>query len=150
MPRYMLFLRATAESEGASRPTLEQFQQMGDYYNAMNNAGIVLSADGLVSSSEDSARIIFHGTKDDLSHDVIRGPFPLHEIVSGYWILKVKDMNEAIEWAKKCPLYQDGATLELRRLSEMADFEDIMTEEMTKKFEEMAEKTEAKIKKGAS
>src|SRR2546423_15302078 len=120
------------------------------FYREMNSAGVVLGAEGLHASSA-GARVTFHvpssGAKG-VAPTIVPGPFtPVEELVSGFWIIKVKDLEEALEWAKKCPLEEDGATIEVRRIAEMDDahFEGSVTEELKEQAERMRKETEERV-----
>ena len=122
MPRFIIFVRANSVLENELKPDLEVFKAMGVYNAAMVEAGILLSADGLHKSSRDSKRIVFHNS---VSPTLQSGPFPANEIVAGLWIVKVKDLDEAVSWAVKCP-FKEGMVTEVRRIAEVPeDFPDV-------------------------
>ena len=129
----MIFVKATKESEaGLSHgPEMAQlFGDMGRYNQQLIDAGILKDGDGLKPTSH-GKRIQFNGT----SRTVVDGPFTkdVNELVSGYWIWEVKDMDEAVEWVKKCPNPMMGPSeIEIRPVYEMADFADMMTPEAEK------------------
>ena len=120
------------------------------FYSAMNSAGVILAAEGLHASSA-GARVTFHGPSESAkaaAPTVFPGPFkPADELVAGYWIIKVKDLEEALEWVKKCPLEEDGATIEVRRIVEMDDahFEGSVTNEIKEQAERMRRETEERV-----
>jgi hypothetical protein len=70
--------------------------------------------------------------------------------VAGYWVIKVKDLAEALEWVKKCPLQEEGATIEVRQIAEMDDetFEGSMTEEIKEQAGRMRKETEERVAGG--
>ncbi|KAH7319509.1 hypothetical protein BKA65DRAFT_514658 [Rhexocercosporidium sp. MPI-PUGE-AT-0058] len=140
MPRFIVFVRATPDSEGASKPTPEILSAMGTYNASLLGAGVLLAGEGLLPSSRDSVRITLGS-----SPKVEEGPFPMDGLVSGWWILKVKDLQEAVEWVKKCP--EGCGVLEVRRIAEMEDFGEALGEEGRKKEAEMREQVE-KLAKG--
>ena len=91
--RVMVFVKATADSEAGVMPTTELMEAMGKFNEDLVNAGIMLDGDGLKPSSQ-GKRIAFDGA----SRTVIDGPFAeTRELVAGYWIWEVKDMDEAVE-----------------------------------------------------
>lgn len=117
--RVMVFVKATKDSEAGIMPTSELLEAMGGYNQELINAGIMKNGDGLKPTSK-GKRIAFDGD----SRAVIDGPFSAtNELVAGFWIWEVKDMDEAVRWAKKCPNPMPGPSeLELRPFYEMEDF----------------------------
>lgn len=98
----LVMVKSTAEAEKGIRDTPEQkkmMEEMGRFNDELRKAGILRMAEGLGPSSS-GKRVAFDG-KD---RTVIEGPFPNpEELVAGFWIWKVKDMDEAIAWVKRCP-----------------------------------------------
>ena len=95
----MVLVKATADSEAGVMPTTELMEAMGTYNHQLFDAGIMKAGDGLKPTSE-GKRIRFDG--DDRT--VADGPFSAtNELVAGFWIWEVKDMDEAVEWAKRAP-----------------------------------------------
>jgi hypothetical protein len=128
--RVMVIVKANAESENQSLPAeqmQQMFKEMGDYNEQLVKAGIMLSGEGLQPSNL-GKRVRFSGEK----RTVIDGPFAeTKELVAGFWIWKVKSMDEAIEWARRCPNTTGGESeLELRPLHETEDFGAEFTPEM--------------------
>jgi hypothetical protein len=122
--RVMVIVKATKESEAAKSPldiegAAEMFEAMGKYNEELVKAGIMVSGDGL-KPSRFGKRVHFDGPK----RVVTDGPFAeTKELVAGFWIWQVKDLDEAIEWAKRCPNPMPGPSdLEIRPLWEAADF----------------------------
>ncbi len=104
--RVMVIVKATNESEDGKMPTPELLEQMGAFNQQLKDAGIFVEAAGLKPSAK-GARVAFSGQ----DRSVTRGPFPgVSELVAGYWIWKVNDLNEAIDWAKRCPNPMPGAS----------------------------------------
>jgi hypothetical protein len=100
----MVFVKATDDSETGVMPQPEAFEAMGKFNEELVNAGILLAADGLTPSSK-GKRIAFDGA----SRTVIDGPFAeSRELVAGFWIWEVKDMDEAVSWVKRCPNPMQG------------------------------------------
>ena len=121
--RVMVLVKATADSEKGlvmDAATRKMFEEMGKFNDELIKAGIMKSGDGLKPSSH-GKRIAFDGP----SRTVIDGPFAeTKELVAGFWLWEVKDMAEAIAWAKRCPNPMPGPSeLEIRPLYEMADFQ---------------------------
>ena len=136
--RVMVIVKATKDSEEGIMPTTELLEAMGKYNEELVNAGIMLAGEGLHPSSK-GKRIAFDGP----SRLVIDGPFAeTRELVAGYWIWEVKDMAEAVEWAKRCPNPMPGPSeLEIRPFYEMADFGEAATPEIVDRFERLREQS---------
>jgi hypothetical protein len=130
--RVMVLVKATADSEAGVMPKAELFEAMGKFNEKLIAAGVMEAGDGLKPSSQ-AKRIAFDGP----SRTVIDGPFAAtSELVAGYWIWKVKDMAEAVEWAKQCPNPMPGPSeLEIRPFYEMADFAEVLTPAATEILE---------------
>ena len=122
--RVMVFVKATQDSESGALPSREMLEAMGRFNQALVEAGIMQDGDGLKPSSM-GKRIAFDGA----ARTVIDGPFAqTGELVAGYWIWQVKDMDEAVEWVKRCPNPMPGPSeIEIRPFYEMADFAEILT-----------------------
>jgi hypothetical protein len=119
--RVMVFVKATEDSEqGIMQPEWmsKMLVEMGKYNEELVKAGIMQSGDGLKPSSA-GKRVAFDGP----NRTVIDGPFAeARELVAGYWIWEVKDMDEAVAWVKRCPNPMPGPSeIEIRPLYEMAD-----------------------------
>src|SRR4051794_26221261 len=122
--RVMVIVKATEQSEAESHPlemegAQEMFEQMGRFNEELIKAGIMLAGDGL-KPSKFGKRIHFNGTK----RSVTDGPFAeSKELVAGYWVWQVRSMEEAVEWAKRCPNPMPGPSdLEIRPIWEAEDF----------------------------
>ena len=137
--RVMVFVKATEDSEQGRMAPPELLEAMGRYNEELVNAGIMLGGDGLKPSSQ-GKRVAFEGT----NRTVIDGPFAeTRELVAGYWIGDVKDMDEAVTWVKRCPNPMFGPSeIEIRPVYEMADFEEIMTPEAEAVHERVRQKLE--------
>ena len=124
--RVIVFVKATEESEASALPSPELIEAMGKYNEELINAGVMVGGDGL-KATRFAKRIHFDGA----SRTVTDGPFAeTRELVAGFWIWEVKDMDEALEWAKRCPNPMPGPSdLELRPVITMDDFAEVMTEE---------------------
>lgn len=124
--RVVVFVKATEDSEQGVMPSTELLEAMGKFNEELVEAGIMVSGDGLKPSSE-GKRIAFDGP----SRLVIDGPFAeTKELVAGYWLWNVKDLDEAVAWAKRCPNPMPGPSeLEIRPLYEMEDFGEVLTPE---------------------
>ena len=119
--RVMVLVKATEDSEKGHFPepwTTQMFEAMGRYNDELRKAGILLMGDGLTPSSK-GKRVAFDGP----ARTVIDGPFAAtRELVAGFWLWEVKDMDEAVSWVKRCPNPMLGPSeIEIRPLYEMAD-----------------------------
>ncbi len=125
--RVMVLVKATEDSEGGLQPTAEtkaMFEAMGKYNDELVKAGVMLAGDGLKPSSQ-GKRVAFDGP----GRTVIDGPFAeTRELVAGFWLWEVKDMEEAVAWVKRCPNPMLGPSeIEIRPLYEMDDLQEILT-----------------------
>ena len=121
--RVMVLVKATDDSEKGFLPTteaMEAMEAMGRFNDELRDAGILLTADGLKPSSQ-GKRVAFDGP----GRTVIDGPFAeTRELVAGFWLWDVKDMDEAVAWVKRCPNPMPGPSeIEIRPLYEMADLQ---------------------------
>jgi hypothetical protein len=117
--RVMVIVKATADSEGGALPSAQRMAEMGAFNQKLIDAGIMLDGGGLKPTSK-GARVAFSG-KD---RSVTKGPFAnVGELATGYWIWKVKDLDEAVDWVKRCPNpMPEPSTIEIREFYEMEDF----------------------------
>ncbi|HET7564075.1 MAG TPA: YciI family protein [Gemmatimonadaceae bacterium] len=125
--RVMVIVKADKDTEAGVLPSTELIAAMGKYNEALVKAGVMLAGEGLQPSSK-GARLKFSGDK----RTVIDGPFAeTKELIAGFWLWQVKSMDEAIEWAKRCP-NPTGAesVLEIRPVFEAEDFGDNLTPEL--------------------
>ena len=118
--RVMVIVKATNDSEDGELPTPELLDQMGAFNQQLMDAGIFVDAAGLKPSAK-GAQVAFSGP----NRSVTKGPFSnVGELVAGYWIWKVNDLNEAIDWVKRCPNPMPGpSVIEIRPLYEMEDLD---------------------------
>jgi hypothetical protein len=118
MMRVMVLVKATDDSERGIFPTTEMGEAMHRFNEELVNAGIRLVAHGLKPSSR-GKRVAFDGP----GRTVTDGPFAqARELVAGFWLWEVKDMDEAVAWVKRCPNPMPGPSeIEIRPLYEMAD-----------------------------
>jgi len=124
--RVMVFVKATADSEAGLMTEVEMFEAMGKFNEELVAAGILKDGDGLKPTSH-AKRVAFDGA----SRMVIDGPFTeTKELVAGYWIWEVKDMDEAVAWVRRCPNPMPGPSeIEIRPFYEMEDFAGVLTPE---------------------
>jgi hypothetical protein len=137
--RVLVFVKATDDSEQGVMPPSELLEAMGRYNEELVEAGIMVGGDGLKPSKE-GKRVAFDGS----GRTVIDGPFAeTRELVAGFWIWEVKDMDEAVAWVKRCPNPMLGPSeIEIRPVYEMADFDSIMTPEAEAVHERVRQKLE--------
>jgi hypothetical protein len=137
--RVVVMVMANADSEAGVPPSTQLLTQMTAYNEELVKAGIMLGGEGLHPSSR-GVRIQFSGDQ----RNVVDGPFTeTKELVAGYWLWQVRDMDEAIEWAKRCPNPTgEESALELRPVVEADDFGDAMTPELREKDEQLRSQVE--------
>jgi hypothetical protein len=137
--RVAVFVKATKDSEAGILPTTELLEAMTKYNEELVKAGIMLAGEGLHPSSR-GKRVAFDGP----SRTVIDGPFAeTRELVAGFWLWEVKDMGEAIEWARRCPNPMPGPSeLEIRPVFEAADFGEALTPEIAEREDRIRDQTE--------
>ena len=126
--RVMVMVKATPGSEAGQLPTEQLLREMGEFNESLAKAGILLAGEGLKPSSE-GVRVRFSGR----DRSVTDGPFAeTKELVAGFWLWQVRSMEEAIEWAKRCPNPMPGedSDIEIRQVFEMEDFGDAMPADM--------------------
>jgi hypothetical protein len=136
--RFMVMVKANADSEAGVMPSAELIAAMGRYNEELVKAGVLLAGEGLQPSSK-GARVRIAGTE----RSVIDGPFAeTKELIAGFWIIDVKSLDEAIEWVKRVPGPMDSdepSEIEIRQVFEPEDFGDAMPEEMRRAQERMRE-----------
>ena len=123
--RVMVMVKATKNSEKGTLPSAKLLEDMGKFNEELIKAGIMLAGDGLRASSF-GKRVHLGGGKKT----VVDGPFAeTKELVAGYWIWQVRSIDEAVEWAKRCPDPMPGeeGLLEIRPLFEAEDFANVAT-----------------------
>ena len=138
--RFMLMVKANAETEAGTMPPMELVEAMGKFNEELVKAGVMLLGEGLQSSSK-GVRVRFSGTK----RTVIDGPFAeTKELLAGFWMWKVKSKEEAIDWLKRAPF--DDAEVEIRQVFEAEDFGAEFTPELRAQEErlraQMGDKTQ--------
>jgi hypothetical protein len=140
--KVMVMVIATKNSEAGTVPSEQMFAEMGKFNEELVKAGVLLAADGL-RPSKDGKRVIYQGNSPKT---IVDGPFAeSKELVAGYWIWQVKSMDEALEWAKRCPDCMPGeqTVLELRPLFEAEDF----GKEFTPELRAAAERRRAEVER---
>jgi len=122
--RVMVLVKATEDSERGAPPAPEMFAAMDKFNEALAQAGVMVAAAGLKPTAE-AKRIAFDGPR----RTVIDGPFAeTRELVAGFWIWEVKDMDEAMAWARRCPNPMPGPSeIEIRPFYEAADLAEFLS-----------------------
>jgi hypothetical protein len=135
--RVMVFVKASKESEAGQMPSEQILRDMGKYNEELVNAGIMQAGEGLHPSSK-GKRVRFSGSE----RTVIDGPFAeTKELIAGFWIWKVKSMDEAIAWLKKAP-FGGGTEIEVRPVFEAEDFGKEFTPELREQEERLRSRIE--------
>lgn len=128
--KYMLIMRTTAEALEASKDVdfEKVINDMGAYNESMIKAGVLAGGDGLTDAAE-GVVVEFGGP----APVVTDGPYgEVHELFNGFWIVDVSSKEEAVEWASRAPLGA-GTKLEVRRITDLSDFEDFADNEYIQK-----------------
>ena len=141
--KVMVMVKATKDSEAGVMPSEKLISDMMKFNEELVKAGIMKMGDGLAPSSK-GKRIHFSGPK----RTVIDGPFAeTKELVAGFWLWEVKSMEEAVEWAKRCPNPMPGdSDLEIRPFYEAEDLGPEFTPELRAKSEQLRQQIEKKEK----
>jgi hypothetical protein len=137
--RVIVAVKASKESEAGVMPSREILEEMGKFNEQLVNAGVMLAAEGLHPTSK-AKRVKFSG-KD---RTVIDGPFAeTKELIAGFWIWKVKSMEDAVEWLKRAP-FGGGVEVEIRPIFEAEDFGENATAEMREREQRLRAQAGAK------
>ncbi len=142
--RVMVIVKATKNSEAGVMPGEQLLTEMGKYNEELMKAGVLLAGDGLHPSNK-GKRIRFADGKKS----VIDGPFAeTKELIAGYWLWQVKSMDEAVEWARRCPAPMPGeeSELEIRPVFEADDFGAEFTPELRAQEDKLRAELEQKQK----
>ena len=122
MPRFMVIVKATKESEAGVMPEEKLMAEMGKYHEELAKAGLLLDGSGLHPTSK-GWRVQYRGGK----RTVVDGPFAeTKELIAGYTLIKAKSREEALEWTRRFPNpahYGADCEIEVRQLFELDDFE---------------------------
>jgi hypothetical protein len=144
--RVMVIVKATKNSEAGMMPSEQLLTSMGTYNEELVKAGIMLDGEGLQPSAKGKRIRFASGTRS-----VVDGPFAeTKELIAGYWLWKVRSMDEAVEWARRCPDPMPGeeAELEIRPVFEAEDFGAEFTPELRAQEERLRQQLEQR-KSGA-
>jgi hypothetical protein len=117
--RCMVLVKASKDSEAGVMPSEKRLAAMGKYNEELVKAGVMLEGEGLHPTSK-GARVKFSGD----TRTVVRGPFAgPKDLVAGFWMFKVRSLDEAIEWVTRCPNPMEGESeIEIRPVFEAEDF----------------------------
>ena len=137
--RVMVIVKATEESEAGVMPSEQLLTEMTKFNEELVNAGVMLAGEGLHPSSK-AKRVKFSGTK----RIVTDGPFAeTRELIAGFWIWKVKSMEEAVEWVKRCPNPMNvESDVDIRPIFEVEDFGAELTPEVRERDKRMRSQIE--------
>jgi hypothetical protein len=136
--RFMMMVRANRDSEAGVMPGEELLTAMGNYNEQLAQAGALLAGEGLHPSSK-GARVKFSGSR----RTVIEGPFPEQEVIAGFWLIEAASLEEAIEWARRCPNPMEGESeIEIRQVFEAEDFGPELTPELRQQEERLRAQTD--------
>ena len=137
--RVMVVVKASKESEAGQMPSQKILTDMGKFNEELSNAGVLLAGEGLHPTSK-GKRVRFSGT----NRTVIDGPFAeTKELIAGYWVWRVKSIDDAVEWLKRAP-FDGGTEVEIRPIFEAEDFGKEFTPELREQEERLRAKMEAK------
>jgi hypothetical protein len=144
--RFMMIVKATKDSENGVMPSEELLTAMGRYNEELANAGALLAGEGLHPSSK-GARVRFSGAK----RSVVAGPFaPAEDLIAGFWLIQADSLDEAIEWAKRCPNPMEGESeIEIRQVFEAEDFGESLTPELRQQEERLRAQSAEQQRKAA-
>jgi hypothetical protein len=140
--RFMMLVKASADSEAGVLPDEELLAEMGRFNEELVKAGVLLAGEGLHPTSK-GVRVRYCGRE----RTVVDGPFSeTKELIAGFWLLQVKSLEEAVEWARRVP-FEEGE-VEIRQVFESDDFGDAMTPELRENEERLRRQLEAKSEDG--
>jgi hypothetical protein len=130
--RVLVIVKASKESEAGEMPSEQILADMGKYNEQLVKAGVMLAGEGLHPSSK-GKRVRFSGKE----RTVVDGPFAeTKELIAGFWLWQVKDIDDAVAWLKRAP-FDGGTEVEIRPLFEAADFGEEFTPELRAQEERM-------------
>jgi len=136
--KVMVIVKANKDSEAGVLPSTKLLEEMGNFNKQLVEAGIMLAGEGLHASAN-GKRVRFSGQ----NKTVIDGPFAeTKELIAGFWLWKVKSMDEAVEWLKRAP-FQEGE-VEIRRIFEAEDFGENLTPELKAQEERLRQQAAAR------
>ncbi|MCY1507374.1 YCII-related domain protein [compost metagenome] len=139
--RFMVIVKATADSEAGVMPDEKLLAAMGAYNEELARAGVMLAGEGLQPSSR-GARVRFSGDR----REVIDGPFAeTRELIAGFWIFQTASLQETIDWVKRCPNpFHGESEIEIRQIFEAEDFGEEFTPELREQEERIRQQISSK------
>ncbi len=145
--RFMMIVKASKESEAGVMPSEELLAAMGKYNEELAAAGALLAGEGLHPSSR-GARVRFSGER----RTVVEGPFaPAEDLIAGFWLIQAGSLDEAIEWARRCPNPMEGESeIEIRQVFEAEDFGESLTPELRQQEERLRAQSAEQQSKNAT
>ena len=139
--RVMVIVKASKESEEGQMPSEKMLTEMGKFNEELVKAGVMQAGDGLHPSSK-GKRVRFSGADRTVSD----GPFAeTKELIAGFWLWKVKSMEEAVDWLKRAP-FDGGTEVEIRPIFEAEDFGKEYTPELQARDERLRAEMERQKK----
>ena len=125
--RVMVMVKASTGSEAGEMPGPQLLEAMGRFNQELVRAGVMLAGEGLHPSSR-GVRVRYSGSR----RTVVDGPFAeAKELVAGFWLWQVRSLEEAIEWARRCPNpHPEDCEIEIRPVFEADDFGEALTPEL--------------------
>ena len=137
--RCMVVIKANKESEAGVMASQKLLSEMGKFNEELVKAGVLLAGEGLQPSSK-GKRVKFSGA----NRTVIDGPFTeTKELIAGFWLWKVRSMDEAVEWLKRAP-FDGGTEVEIRQVFEAEDFGAELTPELREQEERLRKQSSGK------
>jgi len=139
--KFMVMVKATNDSENGVPPDRKILTEMGNFNEELVKAGVLLAGEGLQPSSKGKRVKFSHGKQT-----IVDGPFTeSKELIAGFWLWQVKSLEEAMEWAKRCPAPFEGeAEIEIRQVFDAADFGAELTPELREREERLRREVAAK------
>jgi hypothetical protein len=136
--RVLVVVKASKESEAGQMPSEAILREMGKFNEELVKAGVMQAGEGLHPTSK-GKRVRFSGSQ----RTVIDGPFAeTKELIAGFWLWKVKDIDDAVAWLKKAP-FDGGTEVEIRPIFEAEDFGQAFTPELREQEERLRELSKA-------
>ena len=136
--KVIVLVKANADSEAGKTPPPELFREMGKFNEELVKAGVMLAGEGLLPSSK-GKRVRCAGKQ----RTVVDGPFAeAKELVAGFWIWKVKSVDEAVEWLRRSP-FQEGE-IEIRPIASAEDYGDALPVDVIQQEERLRKEIDAR------
>ena len=137
--RFMVIVKASKDTEAGVMPGTELLAAMGKFNEEMVKAGIMQAGEGLHPTAK-GARVKYSAGQPAVS----RGPFNFNsDLVSGFWLIQTKSLDEAIDWMKRAP-FGGGAEIEIRQVFSPEDFGEALTPELRERGTRLRDQIEKK------